>query len=162
MYVYVTFNILNILFNYVISLSAINQIRKVNVVSLVGKFSKLFSALSEDLRIPYFITSPVPLLQSPSPYHIRMIPDVSMYTQAVRDLFQHYGWKSGGVLYNTQFGLYTIMLLLSLSKYSEFFFPILTNLKVFIITWVHVSSKNSKQDNFNSSCLIMGNKSCEF
>jgi len=82
-----------------------NQLKKVNVVSLVGKFSQLFSALSDHLRIPYFITSPVPLPQQPSPYHIRMIPDVDMYTLAIRDLFQHYGWRSAGVLYNTPFGM---------------------------------------------------------
>lgn len=84
-----------------------NYMKKVNVVSLVGQFNELFSSLSDHLRIPYFITSPVPLGQPPSPYHIRFIPDVDMYTLALRDLFQHYGWTSAGVLYNTQYGKYT-------------------------------------------------------
>lgn len=85
-------------------LSAMIQIKEGNVVALVGQYSQLFSSLSDHLRIPYFITSPVTLENPPSPYHIRMIPDVDMYTLAIRDLFQHYEWKSAGVIYNTQFG----------------------------------------------------------
>ncbi|XP_052281540.1 glutamate receptor ionotropic, kainate 2-like isoform X2 [Dreissena polymorpha] len=75
-----------------------------NVVSILGSYSKIYATVCEHLRIPYFITSPVPLTALPSPFHVRMIPDIRMYTLAIRDLFQHYGWKSAGLVYNTAHG----------------------------------------------------------
>lgn len=83
---------------------AINETRKANLVALVGQYDELYSAVTDHLRIPYFITSAVPRDKPTSPYHIQMIPDVNMHIRAIRDLFQHYKWKAAGVLYDTQQG----------------------------------------------------------
>ncbi|XP_052795001.1 glutamate receptor ionotropic, kainate 3-like isoform X2 [Mya arenaria] len=81
-----------------------DSIKDSNIVSIVGPYNHMISSVTEHLRIPYFITTPVPLLDPASPFHVRMIPDASIFTTAIRDLFQHYGWKSAGVLYNTRQG----------------------------------------------------------
>ncbi|XP_060568232.1 glutamate receptor ionotropic, kainate 2-like isoform X3 [Ruditapes philippinarum] len=82
----------------------INTTRRANLVAVVGQYNRLYSSLTDHLRIPYFITSSVPRDEIPSPFHIQMIPDLQMYTRAIRDLFEHYRWKNAGVLYNTENG----------------------------------------------------------
>ena len=80
------------------------MIKRSNVVVIVGQYNKMFAAVTDNLRMPYFITSPVPVEQEVSSYHIRMIPEIDKYTLAIRDLFQHYNWKTVGVLYDTFHG----------------------------------------------------------
>ncbi|XP_053400242.1 glutamate receptor ionotropic, kainate 2-like isoform X3 [Mercenaria mercenaria] len=83
---------------------AINETRRDTLVAVVGQFNRLYSIVTDHLRIPYFITSTVPRNELQSPFHIQMIPDLQMYTRAIRDLFQHYGWQNAGVLYDTEHG----------------------------------------------------------
>ena len=85
-------------------ISAFEMIKRSDVVVTVGEYNKLLAAVTDHLRMPYFITSPVPVEQPLSSYHIRMVPDIHTYTLAIRDLFQHYHWKDVGVLYNTAYG----------------------------------------------------------
>ena len=81
------------------------MIRRSSVVVIVGQYNKMFAAVTDNLRMPYFITSPVPVEQKVSSYHIRMIPEIDKYTLAIRDLFQHYNWKTVGILYDTHHGM---------------------------------------------------------
>lgn len=83
------------------------MIKQSNVVVVVGQYNKMFASVTDNLRMPYFITSPVPPEQKDSPYHIRVIPEIEIYTLAIRDLFQHYSWKIAGVLYDTSTGRLT-------------------------------------------------------
>lgn len=80
------------------------MIKRSNVVVIVGQYNKVFAAVTDHLRMPYFITSPVAVEQEVSTYHIRMIPEIETYTLAIRDLFEHYNWKTVGVLYDESHG----------------------------------------------------------
>lgn len=86
------------------TLSAINNTKKSNIVAIVGSYNQMYSSVADYLRIPYFITTVVPREEAPSPYHIRMIPDIPMFSRALRDLFLHYEWKTAGVLFDNDHG----------------------------------------------------------
>ncbi|KAK3599487.1 hypothetical protein CHS0354_006615 [Potamilus streckersoni] len=76
------------------------KIQLENLAGIVGHYNKVVAAVSEHLKIPYFVTSMVPHETDTSQYTLNMIPDATTYTAAIKDLFQHYKWTQSGIIYD--------------------------------------------------------------
>ena len=92
------------LLNLLLDISVLEMVKRAGVVATVGEYNNVYASVADHLRMPYFITSPVPVEQPFSPHHIRLVPDIRTYTLAIRDVFQHFSLKDVGVLYDTAYG----------------------------------------------------------
>ena len=87
-----------------LDVSVLEMVKRSGVIATVGEYNSVYASVADHLRMPYFITSPVPVEQPLSPHHIRLVPDIRTYTLAIRDVFQHFSLRDVGVLYDTAYG----------------------------------------------------------
>ena len=87
-----------------LNILVLEMVKRAGVVATVGEYNSVYASVADHLRMPYFITSPVPVEQQFSPHHIRLVPDIRTYTLAIRDVFQHFSLRDVGVLYDTAYG----------------------------------------------------------
>lgn len=133
------------------------MIKRSNVVVIVGQYNKVFAAVTDHLRMPYFITSPVAVEQEVSSYHIRMIPEIETYTLAIRDLFEHYNWKVVGILYDESHGAHIAASMMENRKGHKDLYDIRSynlqrNTSADVVRWTLKDLRNKSVSNFLVIC----------
>ncbi|KAJ8297659.1 hypothetical protein KUTeg_024190 [Tegillarca granosa] len=80
-------------------------IRDSGITALIGHFSEVFAIVTEHKRVPYIVTSMVPKDWKPTQFLIQIIPDMTLYGDAVSDMLEYFQWnKKVGLLYDNDAG----------------------------------------------------------
>ncbi|CAG5126549.1 unnamed protein product, partial [Candidula unifasciata] len=65
-------------------------LRELNPNAVIGPYHWPYAVATEHLRIPYFVTSQIPIDQKVSPFLIQLFPDPHVFAKATEDMLKYY------------------------------------------------------------------------
>ncbi|XP_055894617.1 glutamate receptor ionotropic, kainate 2-like isoform X4 [Biomphalaria glabrata] len=84
---------------------AIKALRGMGLDAVIGPYSWAYAVVTENLRIPYFVTSLTPLAHElSSSYLIQLFPNAEVFANATKDMLQYYDLNKVVVFYDTHPG----------------------------------------------------------
>ncbi|KAL8617120.1 hypothetical protein ACOMHN_014290 [Nucella lapillus] len=84
--------------------AALKEVRSQGVTAVIGPFHTEYSVACQHLRVPYLVTSQLPILEQSNAFVIELFPDHRVFSQAVLDMLRYYNFKKAAIIYDSPAG----------------------------------------------------------
>ncbi|XP_076446177.1 glutamate receptor ionotropic, kainate 2-like isoform X2 [Babylonia areolata] len=84
--------------------TAIQEVRSQEVRAVIGPFHLEYSAACLHLRVPYLVTSQVPVSEKGNAFLIELFPNYDVFSQSVLDILCYYHFRKAAVIYDSPAG----------------------------------------------------------